>query len=483
MIEEIIGLLSKQLNKCISHVNEKIARNENGEPIAYTVRRNLLEIGEAYFSLISSGLLTQYDEAVIRRNFSGCHHLLHEKLIHFGSYNSSYQVLVHGQASEKDDILRRTNVETATMLLSVRGLLIDQVVIGDSTDDYFLERMEKLLKGINYVIEKKVSDCFLPVFYNLLNLFRTIDIFLESGHKKYFELLQRRRSQVWDLIVKIKQTFEVESYLKENIQLCLFYDYCLTRHGDETIIADRIDEERINNLTITQKTRAALNLFDINSSTSLWIIEKTLKDILAQRSIVIPESALVIRLCIAYLNYHDVRDFELDIQIRFEDIDAEAILRKYIKGYDKIEEIELEEGDVDLLNLFNDERLRVSFASCLQGIETNEIEMEKRKPHGVSEISDMELRIEYGGHKIFWCMPFKSGAEIGGNSVPVKIAYQLFRPFFHLNSCSVLFVTAKRCSENLMNEIKRGKDKFNFSIAVIQERQLAKLLKINKELN
>lgn len=483
MTEEILALLSKQLNKCISHVNEKVARNENQEPIAYTVRRNLLEIGEALFCLIDSDLLTKYDEAVVRRSFGECHHLLHEKLIHFGSYNSSYQILVHGEALQKDEILRRTNVETATMLLSIRGFLIEQVIIGDSTDDYFLERMEKLLKGIKYIIDKKVSEYYLPIFYNLLNLYRTITIFLQSGHKKYTELLQKRQLEVWDLIERIKKTPEIADYLKGNLQLQLFDEYCLLLHGNEAIISPNISLETVEGLTITQKTRVALNIVDIGSPNCLTIVEKALRDILAQRTIVIPESALVIRLCIAYLKLHAVKNFELDIQVRFEDIDAEAILHKYIKGYDKIGETDLSDGDLNILNQYNDEKLREIFASCIQGVDANELEMEKRKPHGVSEIADMELRIKYGDHKIYWCMPFKSGAEIAGNSVPVKIAYQIFRPFFHLNSCSVLFVTAKKCSENLMNEIKRGKDKFNFSIAVIQEHQLAKLLKINQKLN
>jgi len=483
MTEEVIALLSKQLNKCINHVNEKVIRNENQEPIAYTVRRNLLEIGEAFYSLINSGLIAKYDEVVIRRSFGECHHLLHEKLIHFGSYNSSYQVLVHGKPSEKDEILRRTNIETATMLLSVRGFLIEQVVIGDSTDDYFLERMEKLLKGINYTIEKKISEYYLPIFYNLLNLYRTISIFLKSGHIKYIDLLQKRHLQVWDLIKKIEGKSEITEYLKDNIQLQLFYDYCLTLHGNEVINSPKISTDTIKNLTITQKTRVVLNMVDIDGPNSLPIVENTLKDLLSQRSFVIPESAFVVKLCLAYLKFHCVKDFELDIQIKFEDIDVEAILRKHLKGYDKIGEIDLNDGDLELLNQYNDEKLRDNFSSCIQGISANEIEMEKRKPHGVSEISDMELRIKYGDQRIYWCMPFKSGAEIAGSSVPVKIAYQIFRPFFHLNSCSVLFVTAKRCSENLMNEIKRGKDKFNFSIAVIQEQQLAKLLKINQKLN
>jgi len=257
----------------------------------------------------------------------------------------------------------------------------------------------------------------------------------------------------------------------------------LTLNGNEVINSPKISTDTIKNLTITQKIRVVLNMVDIDGPNSLPIVERTLKDLFSQRSFVIPDSAFVVKLCLAYLKFQSVKDFELDIQIKFEDIDVEAILHKHLKGYDKIGEIDLNDGDLELLNQKNDKKLWENFSTGFKGVSANEIEMEKRKPHGVSEISDMELRIKYGDQRIYWCMPFKSGAEIAGSSVPVKIAYQIFRPFFHLNSCSVLFVTAKKCSENLMNEIKRGKDKFNFSIAVIQEQQLAKLLKINQKLN
>jgi hypothetical protein len=118
----------------------------------------------------------------------------------------------------------------------------------------------------------------------------------------------------------------------------------------------------------------------------------------------------------------------------------------------------------------------------LINIPTNEIEREMKKPHGVFEISDMELKIKVNGDMGYLCMPFKTGQEIKSGSVSVDVFYQLLRPFFHFSNCAVVFITAKSCSQNLLNEIKRANEKYSFAIEVIENEQLAKLLKLNGQL-
>ena len=56
------------------------------------------------------------------------------------------------------------------------------------------------------------------------------------------------------------------------------------------------------------------------------------------------------------------------------------------------------------------------------------------------------------------------------------------RPFAYFDNCVVIFVTAKKCSEPLMNEIKLMKEKFNWSIGVLEYESLAALLKLNGQL-
>jgi hypothetical protein len=76
-------------------------------------------------------------------------------------------------------------------------------------------------------------------------------------------------------------------------------------------------------------------------------------------------------------------------------------------------------------------------------------------------------------------MPFKTGVEIKNDTVSVDYAHQILRPFVHFDNCVVIFITAKRCSQALMNYIKQFKDKWHLYIEVIENEELAKLLKAN----
>ena len=76
-------------------------------------------------------------------------------------------------------------------------------------------------------------------------------------------------------------------------------------------------------------------------------------------------------------------------------------------------------------------------------------------------------------------MPFKSGKEIKTNTVPVDIAYQIIRPFMYFPNCIVVFITAKPCSQHLLNYIKLAIATQGWAIEVIQNGELGRLLKIN----
>ncbi|MFP3344606.1 hypothetical protein R0J87_19205, partial [Halomonas sp. SIMBA_159] len=105
-----------------------------------------------------------------------------------------------------------------------------------------------------------------------------------------------------------------------------------------------------------------------------------------------------------------------------------------------------------------DDELRIKFSKTINGVEERILVRESQKPHGAFEISDMEVPISFRGNRYYMCMPFKSGVEIRGNTVSVDMAYQIVRPFIEFKNCVVVFVTAKKCSENLMNYIKKLKD-------------------------
>jgi hypothetical protein len=91
----------------------------------------------------------------------------------------------------------------------------------------------------------------------------------------------------------------------------------------------------------------------------------------------------------------------------------------------------------------------------------------------------MEIQITFGGQRTFLCIPFKTGQEIKSNVVPEDVIYQILRPFANFDNCIVIFITAKKCSQPLINYIKRIQGKYGWPIAIIQADELAKLLKIN----
>jgi hypothetical protein len=152
-------------------------------------------------------------------------------------------------------------------------------------------------------------------------------------------------------------------------------------------------------------------------------------------------------------------------------------------NYEKSHKEAISKEDMELLLNYNDELLRTKLANTIIGVDKGILERERQKPHGVFEIADMELRIRLNQESYFLCMPFKSGIEIKTPTVPETISYQIFRPFIHFDKTIVIFVTAKRCSQSLMNYIKRMQDKLGWGIAVLENEELAKLLKANGQLN
>jgi len=140
---------------------------------------------------------------------------------------------------------------------------------------------------------------------------------------------------------------------------------------------------------------------------------------------------------------------------------------------------ELDEGEIEQLHSLDDGYLRKAIANILNGVNPVVAQREADKPHGSHEISDMELVVQHGNDVFRLSMPFKSGIEIHGSSVPVSIAYQVIRPFLYFPNAIVVFMTAKPCSQHLHNYIKLANDVLGLCIEVIENDELAKLLKIN----
>jgi hypothetical protein len=160
-------------------------------------------------------------------------------------------------------------------------------------------------------------------------------------------------------------------------------------------------------------------------------------------------------------------------------IDMAQFLRDTFRRYDQIIDTELDDEDLESLHNLSDEDLRIRVAQVLVGVDSIEAQREARKPHGPAEIADMEVAIARNGLLYHLLMPFKSGREVRGGSVPVDVFYQILRPHMFFEKGVVVFITAKPCSQLLMNLIKISRDRKGWPIGVIEHTDLARLLKAN----
>jgi hypothetical protein len=165
-------------------------------------------------------------------------------------------------------------------------------------------------------------------------------------------------------------------------------------------------------------------------------------------------------------------------QVATSPIDMAVLLRNTFKRYEEITKVELSDQDINTLQMMSDIDLRKSVARILIGIDPMVAEREAEKPHTSVEIADMELAIKIENNIYHLCMPFKSGKE-SRSSFDVNVFHQIMRPFLLLRHCIVIFIAAKPCTQSLHNYVKQIRNNFGFSVEIIEDKMLARLLKIN----
>ena len=227
MTERAIKIIEDGINFALDYVGTISVNNSNGNPISYNTRRELNETLETLYVLSKAGILQPPDDVITKRIFDVGDYVVHEKLLHFGNYHYAKDKLINADILEREDILRRTNVDSASMLIRIRSYQLGTNGIGGSTDDYFIERMPQLLAGISYVLNYKVTEIYLPVAYNLLNLHQTVFYYYRSGHPTYIKAMDRLRKRIVTIINKAFQNRHIVKLYNSNISLKFFHEQFL----------------------------------------------------------------------------------------------------------------------------------------------------------------------------------------------------------------------------------------------------------------
>lgn len=481
MIEEVKGVLpelAKEAHELIL-VNEK-----NG-------RLNMKEkqlTGEAAISLnrlLNAECIIAHERVLIERAFLKASNILYddEALYYFSSFYYAYRNIKDSDLHEQQKVLIKTNLDTMAMLLKVLAVEKGFNTLGTSLDNCFFERIERFLWALQFIIDKEEVELYIPGLYNVCNIHQTLISYLKSGDSKFTDLVERQLKKLQSLLVLYNRNEKIKELLNENLQLQLFIEsqnYLYSQLYMQKY-TNEIHLENIELLNNEQKLRMLTSLFIINEELFIEKFELLIEDIIDTLNYMNSlQKFLLLRVIGDYLVYKGEKvQIDLNLVEHFESIDIVDYMTSTFNNYSLISETEVTEEDLFKLHSFNDQELRTKISEIILEADPAELLRESKKPHGVFEISDMEVKTRYKGRRLFLCMPFKSGKEIKSKSVPVEISYQIVRPFIEFKKCVVVFITAKRCSENLTNYVKKLQDSLGWPIGVIEERQLAALLKSN----
>lgn len=481
--------LIKQVRELQNFLIEKVAKAESGANVSNQEARLINEALSSLSFIIQNFNIEPHQKVILQKTYRIALDVAYDKLFYYSAYYYSYQKISKGELYEQQESFFQINVNTATMISVIEGYKNGTTGIGGSTDDYYAERMPRVLWALEYVLKNSHQELFIPSLYVIYNLSQSLSLYLESGHKEYVE----KAKELLNSIVKLQSRFHsidsIKQLLSENVQLDLFRIYqnwkqeCVLEKETTPI---NIEISNFETFKSENSLRILSSLFFLDQGQFISLFESKCDQIVSEiaKQRVGLNNFLFVKSLANYVFLKGNEPIELDLNpLKKGELDFSKHINDVFKGYQESTSITLTDDDLPRLLNYDDDTLREKVAETILGVDKHILNRESQKPHGVSEISDMEIPLRLEDELYYMCMPFKSGREIPSNTVPVGVSYQIFRPFLHFDNCVVVFVSAKRASQNLMNYIKRMQSKLGWNIAVIENEELAKLLKQNGLLN
>lgn len=448
-------------------------------------KSTLGEAGIVIYEIINSLDIMPIDRILIEKVFNKIAHIIYdeEALFYYSSFYYSYQNVKSGVHEAQNHFIK-ANLDILAMRLKIRLIEIGVAKFGNSTDEYFLSRLERLIWGIKYVFNKKCADLYVPALYTATNLHQALIELFESKFIEENTIITKLKI-VHNLLLETVKKSDIEKTIADSVQLNFFiidqYRRFQVIEGQKP--SYNFSEFDFKSLDWIPQFRSlySLSLHEPEKFTTLY--SQLLKCWCKNFENMVPVSIIWLTSNITqYLkitNFNDQIILDLDYPAS-NLIDLDEVMLTYFSAYRAIPDFTVAELDLDKLSKLNDDELRIRVGKSMINIDRVVVEREARKPHGVSEIADMEIPVKLqSGKTHYLCMPFKSALEIRQAKVPVDYSYQILRPFTFFDNCIVVFISAKKCSQPLMNIIKQMREKFNWPIGVLQHSELAALLKLN----
>lgn len=457
---------------------------------ASMAHRSLIgESGIAIYNLLQNVALNTTDRVLIEKAYFNSYHIVYdeESLFYYSSFYYGYRVKTMDPAKAGLHFTK-ANLDILATRLKIRTVLLGVGSFGSSTDNYFVDRLDGLLEAVRDILDKKRKDVFLPALYSLLNLHQTlIELLGICKNTKCWELARKALEKVHSTLEYAVSIADVQRQMDATVQLKFFFidQQKKYHHLWESECGWEFDELDFGGLDWVPQLRCLRSIADHDSTRFITWCQMLLPtwsrhfEKLAARP-----KVLLLDVLASYAQINGNEPFQLDIRYRSSDtVSIDELFPKYFNGYLAIPSLEMSVNELNKLYSYDDNELRLRVANSMINVDPVMVQREARKNHGVSEIADMEIPINISKERTHYlCMPFKSAREISSSSVPISYMYQIVRPFTFFDHCIVVFVTAKRCSMPLMNEVKLIRERFNWPVGVIEHRDLAALLKLNNQL-
>lgn len=472
------------IKKLFNELHEHVLKCEKEDYLTVFQRTELAEIALSFLKFIDVDYLEPHEKVILERDFHRVYKKIYdfESLFFFGSYYYSYRNVTSKDSDELSRQFYKLNLDTTAMMLHIISSELGMVDIGyDSTDNYFFERLERVIWSWQYLLKNQYDDLYVPMLYNISHISNTLYRYLSSGNGHYLNKARALFEEVHKFLGEFLDDKSLINRLEYNLQLKAFVELQKYRYASYK----QIDYQPYLDLSYFEKCNlhSKLRILEILAEIDNTSFEQLWETMLLQlkfNQLELKEKIMLVRVFNNKNSTFDAKNkLILGLYEPFEKIDMSKLMNQTFNNYDEINPQDISDDDIKLLESFDDQGLRDRVAELIINVPKSEVYREAKKPHGVSEISDMEIRINFEGEKLFVCMPFKSGQEIKKKSVPVEVVYQIIRPFIEFNRCAVVFISAKKTSENFMNYVKKLQDKLDWPIAIVEGVQLASLLKIN----
>jgi len=451
--------------------------------------KELCEFAFLLEDILKNATLKSEDNVLLSRfikNIASKVYIL-DKIFYFHSLYKLPQEFFHADSDSVGRATYKANIDINIMRLHMR----EGMVYGSSEDEYFFTRGDSgLVRAMNNLLNHcNEIDVLIPAFYTVLNYLQAMIEYLKTESKLYKDKADNLAVKCLGIVKKFVEKEGMAAYLENNSQLNLFLiatiKHCENHFDDEFNFVNKAIGDIGDIKSITKKIWAYLSLASINHDqfldnfpTDFWYIfvgrYSELKPI---------EKTILLRNCVELLNSEgeiDLTGLSIPVIENFK-INEWFTMESFFKGYGEHMTVELTEEDKEKVLNYNDDQLRNAVAQIIINIDKSAVDREKVKPHGVYEISDMELPIRKGKFDSthYLCMPFKSGREIK-NKVTEDVSYQVYRPFANFgDKAVVVFVSPCEGTEPFHNAIKRATTNLNWTIYTLMGDNLIKLLKYN----